>query len=89
MTLPAFLFGTLISILYGVAFHLFRGGNFGRLILFILLGWIGFWVGHVIAANFDWAFASLGPLHLGIATISSFLFLLIGNWLSLVDVRKK
>jgi uncharacterized membrane protein YeaQ/YmgE (transglycosylase-associated protein family) len=89
MTLPAFLFGMLISTLYGAAFHLFRGGSFGRLILYILLGWIGFWVGHILASNFNWAFANLGPLHIGIATISSFLFLFIGHWLSKVDVQRQ
>jgi uncharacterized membrane protein YeaQ/YmgE (transglycosylase-associated protein family) len=85
MTVPAFIFGMLISTLYGAAFHLFRGGGLGRLILYILLGWIGFWAGHALADKFDWTFASLGPLHLGTATIFCFLFLLIGNWLSLVE----
>lgn len=89
MTLPAFLFGMLISTLYGAAFHLFRGGSFGRLILYILLSWIGFWGGHALASNFNLTFASLGPLHIGIATISSFLFLFIGHWLSKVDVQRK
>ena len=88
MTLPAFIFGMLISTLYGAAFHLFRGGGFGRLILYILLGWLGFWGGHVLASNLNWTFASLGPLHIGIATISSFLFLFIGHWLSQVNVQR-
>jgi len=87
MTLPALIFGMLISTLYGAAFHLFRGGGLGRLILYILLGWGGFWAGHALADKFSWTFASLGPLHLGVATISSFIFLLIGYWLSLVEVE--
>lgn len=88
MTLPSFIFGMLISTLYGAAFHLLLGGNFGRLIFYILVGWIGFWVGQMLAAKLNWTFISLGPLHLGLATLSSFLFLLVGYWLSLVDVAR-
>lgn len=89
MTIPALLIGMLIATLYGAAFHLWRGGGFGRLVLYIILGWIGFWAGHFIGQRLGWNFASLGPLRLGMATIASLLFLLVGHWLSLVEVNKK
>lgn len=89
MSLPSILFGLLLSTLYGAAFHLWRGGGLGRLLLYLILGWTGFWVGQFIASKLGWTFASLGPLNLGMATITSFTFLAIGYWLSLVEVDRR
>ena len=89
MTLPAFIFGLLIASLYGAAFHLWRGGGIGRFFLYLVLSWIGFWAGHFLAERLGWTFGSVGPLHIGLATIFSFLFLFIGYWLSKVEVQKK
>jgi hypothetical protein len=85
MTLPSFLIGIVISSLYGAIFHLWRGGGFGRLILYIILAWIGFWIGHFAGDALGWSFASLGPLHLGTATLGAVIMLLFGYWLSLID----
>jgi hypothetical protein len=85
MTLPAFLLGMLIATLYGTAFHLWRGGSLGRLILLVILAWFGFWAGQWIAQRMGWTVLSVGPLHLGLATIFSFLFLALGYWLSRVE----
>jgi uncharacterized membrane protein YeaQ/YmgE (transglycosylase-associated protein family) len=85
MTLPTLIFGILVSTLYGAAFHLWRGGSLGRLVLYLILGWMGFWIGHLLATNWDWTFLSVGSLRLGMATIGSLLFLLVGYWLSLVE----
>ena len=89
MTLLAVLFGLLISTLYGVVFHLWRGGRAGRLALYLILGWAGFWLGQLIATQLGWTFASLGTLHLGMATFVSAIFLFGGYWLSLVQVERK
>jgi hypothetical protein len=89
MTLPAFLLGVLISTLYGTVFHFWKRGGLGRLLLYLVLGWLGFWAGHIFAGRMGWQFDSLGPLHLGAATLGSFLFLFIGYWLSLVEVERK
>ena len=62
MTIPSFLIGLLISTLYGALFHIWRGGGLGRLFLFILLGWVGFWGGQVLGDVLGWAFLPLGPL---------------------------
>ena len=88
MTIPSLLFGILISSFYGVAFHVWRGGSAGRLILYVILSWIGFWTGHLIAEYFDWSLVDLGPINLGIATIFSLLFLIGGYWLSQVQVER-
>jgi len=83
MTLPSFLLGLLISTLYGTIFHLWRDGGLFRLFYYILLSWIGFWMGHFIAAQLGWGFDSLGTLHLGTASLGSFLFLFAGHWITL------
>ena len=85
MTLPSFLIGIVISSLYGAAFHLWRGGGLGRLILYIVLAWIGFWIGHSIGEALGWTFFSLGPLWLGTATLGAAITLGLGYWLSLVE----
>ena len=89
MTIPVLLFGMLISTLYGAAYHLWRGGGAGKLLLFLILGWIGFWAGHAIGNYLNWTFGSLGQLRLGMATLSSVVFLSLGHWLSLVEVERK
>ncbi len=89
MTLPAFLLGFVLSTLYGAAFHLWRGGSLGRLIFYLALSWAGFWIGQFLAELLGWSFLSVGPLHLGMATLVSAIFLLAGYWLSLVEVQRK
>ncbi len=85
MNLPAFILAFLIATLYGAAFHLVRGGGAGRLVLYILLSWAGFAAGQFLADARGWTFASIGSIHLGMATLGSLLFLGLGYWLSLVD----
>lgn len=84
MELPALLIGFFISTIYGLAFHLLTGGGLGRLVLSVLLAWLGFWAGHFIANSLGLEFASLGTLRLGAATAGSLLFLALGYWLSQV-----
>ena len=89
MTTPILLFGIVISTLYGAGFHLWRGGGISRLVLYLIIGWLGFWIGHFAGNLLDWTFGSIGQLRLGMATLVSLAFLSIGYWLSLVDVNKK
>ena len=81
MTIPAVLFGVLISTLYGAAFHLWRGGNLSKLSLYIIASWIGFWIGHGMGGWMDVSFLDLGPLHLGMATMGSLLFIWMASLL--------
>ncbi len=89
MTIPALLLGLVVSTLYGAAFHLWRGGGAGRFLLYLLLSWLGFWVGQFLADRLGLGWASVGPLHLGLATVGSLACLAIGFWLSLVPERQK
>lgn len=88
MTLPAIIFGFILSTLFGVVFHLFLGGGFGRLVLFIILAWVGFWIGQMFGNITGISLIDIGPLHLGMGTISCWLFLGIGNWLSQIDIDR-
>jgi hypothetical protein len=85
MTLPALLFGFLVSTLLGAVFHLWKGGSLGRLVLYLLLSWIGFWAGHLLGSRLGWTFFSIGPLHLGMAMLVGAVALYGGNWLSQIN----
>jgi len=89
ITLPSLVLGLIISTLLGALFHLWRDGGPGKLILYLLLGWLGFWFGQFLAVRFNISFASLGNLHLGMALFVGIIFLLIGHWLSLVEPEKR
>jgi hypothetical protein len=89
MTIPGYLLGFMVSTLYGALFHVWRGGGAGRFLLYLILSWSGFWAGHFLAERLGWSFASIGALHLGMATAGSVLFLGIGYWLSLVQPEKE
>lgn len=88
MNIGTILLGFLVSTLLGAAFHLWKDGGLGRLILYILLSWTGFWIGQILASSYNLAFFDVGPLHLGTAIVMSLLFLVIGHWLSLVKPIK-
>ncbi len=89
MTIPAFVFGFFLASLYGAVFHLWKGGKLPRLVLYLVLSWVGFILGHLLAARLGWTFLSVGPLNAGLATLGSVIFLLAGHWLSLVQVQSK
>jgi uncharacterized membrane protein YeaQ/YmgE (transglycosylase-associated protein family) len=89
MTIPAILFGIVLSTIYGTAFHFWKNGNLMKLFLFILLAWLGFWAGHFLGSLMGWSFATVGPLNIGMATLGSAVFLFVGEWLSRVEITHK
>jgi hypothetical protein len=86
MTFPAIIFGIILSTIYGSAFHFWKGGGISRLILYIILSWLGFWIGHWIGRATGWTFAAAGPINTGMATLGSAVFLFVGEWLSRVEI---
>lgn len=85
---PAVILGFVLSTLYGAAFHLVRGGNLGRLLMYLVLSWIGFALGQIISSVTGWSFYKIGSLNLVFGTVFSFIFLIIGYWLSPVTKSK-
>jgi hypothetical protein len=81
MTLPAFLFGVLVSTFLGAAFHVWKGGSFSMLLIDLLVSWLGFWMGHFAGVSAGLALGTLGPLRLGSAVVGSIIFLSLGYWL--------
>jgi amino acid permease len=88
MTFPAFLYGTLIALLLGSAFHLWKGGPFGKIILYNIVSFLGFWTGHFIGEMTNFSLWVAGPISMGTAIIGSIILLFIGHWLSLTDREK-
>jgi len=88
MTLPTLLFALLITLLYGALYHLIRGGSFWRLLLYFGLSISGFVIGHLIGLWRGWIFIPLGPLNLGLSSVGSILILVLGDWLSRMEVKE-
>ena len=87
MTFPAFVFGCVIGLLLGAVFHLWKGGGFGRVILYYLLGLTGFWAGHYLFNSLAYILIKLGPINLGGAVFGALFFLFAGHWLSQVNIE--
>lgn len=83
MNLPMLFFGVLLSSLYATVFHLWRGGGFLRLVVYLLLSWLGFWLGHMLGGQVGWTLGDLGSLHALPATLGSLIMLALGYWLGL------
>lgn len=82
LPVPVLIFGCVLALLYGAAFHLWRGGSTKRLFLFLVLSLLGFWIGDALAWQLGWSFAVVGILNVGTGTLGSVLFLLAGNYIS-------
>ncbi len=88
MTLAGFVFGMIVSSLYGALFHFWRGGSLGKLLLYLVLGWAGFWGGQIAVVTTGLRIWQVGPIYLGTATIFCALLLGLGYWLGLVNRRE-
>jgi hypothetical protein len=85
MTVPALLFALIAALFYGAVFHLIRGGGFWRLLLYLFLSIFGFVLGHLVGVWRGWILIPIGSIDLGVASIGSFLLLLLGDWLTRIE----
>lgn len=76
---PSFVFGFILATLYGAIFHLIVGGDARRLALFLLAGWLGFLLGHILGGLLEIHILDIGPVHTLTATV--------GAWLALFAAR--
>ncbi len=87
MTLPAYILGLIYALLLGSLFHVWRDGGLGRLLLYLVLSTAGAGAGQWAGSLLKWSLFPVGALNLGLVTLGSLLFLLLGYWLSLVEIR--
>ena len=85
MTLPAYLLSFLFATILGLIFHVIVGGRGWRIIYFVLLSWIGFFLGNAIGQAVEWKWMNVGAIHSIPASIGSILILLLGFWLGKVQ----
>ena len=85
MNLATYIFGFILATLLGAVFHLWKDGGFWKLVIYILLSWLGFFVGHLIAKNAGFNFMIVGSLYLGGGIIGSIVALFVGHWFSRIE----
>lgn len=81
MTIPNLVFAFLVSALLGVIFHIIRGGNGWRLLLYILISCAGFFLVNWLGKSFGWSLNPFGVIDAGLGAVGSVFFLILGDWL--------
>ena len=81
MTFPAFLIGSLISILLASIFHLIVGGNLKKYLSYLFFSWLGFWIGHYLSNQITFGLWKVGILDFGFCSIGSILIMLLIFWI--------
>ena len=88
MTIASMVLGFVLSSLAGFLFHLWKDGGIGRLVVYVLLSWVGFWGAQAIGMQWKIGFFSVGALSVGSNLAGSVVLLFVGHWLSLVKNRE-
>jgi uncharacterized membrane protein YjjP (DUF1212 family) len=68
---PSITLGFILATLFGAVFHLIFGGDARRLALFLLAGWIGFGLGHMLGVIFSINILNIGTLRMVAASIGA------------------
>ncbi len=89
ISIPHFIFGSLIAGLIGAVIHLVLGGKLLRIFFAIIFSWIGFWTGHSIANRIGMVIFRLGVINIGVGVIISILFGLFGHWVAGENKNRK
>ena len=82
MTTPAYLISIILATLYGTVFHLYKGGDASRILLYVVSSWMGFIIGHNVSQIVGASIYSIGPLNAGMASLGSGLALFLAHWLA-------
>lgn len=88
LTLPTIIFGLVIALLLGALYLAIRGGGGWRLLLYFGLSIAGFAAGHLIGLFLGWNFVPIGSLHWEMGILGSALFMIVGEWLSRIEVSR-
>ena len=81
MNLSSYIFGLILATLLAAIFHLWRDGGFWKLMIYIGLSWVGFFVGNWAAGSAGIKILVVGPVYLGGGILGSIIFLFLGHWI--------
>jgi uncharacterized membrane protein YeaQ/YmgE (transglycosylase-associated protein family) len=79
----------ILATLLGAGFHVWQGGAARWLLLYLLTGWVGFAVGHVVGGLVGFTLFSVGNLHVVPAILGSAIALFTARWLAQRDADAK
>jgi uncharacterized membrane protein YeaQ/YmgE (transglycosylase-associated protein family) len=79
---PTTTFGFILATLFGAVFHLIMGGDARRLALFLLAGWVGFGLGHLLGTVFGINILNIGTLHIFAAATGAIIALFAAHILT-------
>jgi hypothetical protein len=82
MTLPGALIAFVIASVIGLIYHLFRDGGFRRLILYVIVAWVGFFAGHGIGGLLRWNTLRFGSLNILPAVLITCIALIVAEILA-------
>ena len=85
MTIQTWLLAFALATLYGAAFHVWQGGGARRLALYLLAGWLGFFIGHFAGDVLGINLLKVGALNAFSATIGSVIALAAARLLVTTD----
>jgi hypothetical protein len=72
----------ILATLFGAAFHLIMGGDARRLALFLLSGWVGFSLGHLLGVLFEINILNIGTLRIVSASLGALVALVAAHILT-------
>jgi hypothetical protein len=75
--------------MFGAAFHVIVGGDARRLALFLLAGWVGFAVGHLVGVSFHIDILNIGTLRVFTASLGAVVALMVAYFLTSNVARRR
>jgi len=79
---PTLTFGFILATLLGSLFHLILGGDVRRLAAFLVAGWVGFGIGHLLGVNLGIDVLSIGSLRTVPAVFGAIVVLLLTHFMT-------
>lgn len=82
-------FAFIVATLLGAVFHLIVGGDARRLALFLLAGWLGFAIGHIVGVSLEIDLLNIGTLRVFPAVVGALITLVVALLLTAQRPRKR
>lgn len=88
MLTPAATFSFILATIYGAVFQFIVGGDIRRLALYLVSGWLGFALGHILGVLLGLDIMSIGVIRIVPATVGAWVALFGARFLVLRPIRK-